>query len=178
MNNAEPITAERRAELDSIRAQKIANSKILRKGVQSPIPFGIMDILFYDKNTKKTTRWTGNEEPETGSIIMLLPCRTERDLSRYASYTIPNEWKMKFTQGQQVYPVVNAEGYISKLIPATSMGTTNAFVTTKQVLANAQAEASKAFDVETTAEEISAEAEKAPAGPTADGFEESDSNPF
>ncbi len=172
MNTTTQITPEKKAELDAARAAKIATSKILRRGVQSPVPFGIMDILFYNRETKETTKWTGNEEPGTGAIIMLLPCRTERDLSRYASYSIPNDWKMKFSQGQQVYPVVNAEGYISKLIPASNMGTSNAFITTKQALVQAHGEAEKELAVQAEAAGVSSSV------PPAEGFETDEESPF
>ena len=168
-------TKEEIDAMNAARAAKIASSKILRNGVQSPIPFGIMDVLFYDKESKKTSKYTGKEGGD-GNIIFLLPVRTQRDLSRWAAYSIPSSWKVKFSQGDQVYPVVNADGYISKLIPATNMGSSNAFVTAKQVMANAQAEAEKEFNAQPEA--VAETAQGTQSTPPADGFEADEEGPF
>jgi hypothetical protein len=173
MSQTTELTPERKAELDAQRAQRIATSKILNNGVQSPIPFGIMDILFWNKKTKVTTKYTG-DETEEGQIMFMLPVRTRRDLNRYAIYSIPNGWKVKFHQGQQVYPITDANGYITKLLPASSMGSSNSFVSTSQVLAQASQKASAEF--ETPAPEVTEEATKE-SGPQADGYESED-NPF
>ena len=79
---------------------------------------------------------------------------------------------MKFSQGQQVYPVVNAEGYISKLIPASNMGTSNAFITTKQALVQAHSEAEKELAVQAEAAAVSSSV------PPAEGFETDEESPF
>lgn len=178
-------TTEQIAEFETARAQKIASSKILVAG-QSSIPFGIMDILYKVKETGITSKYTGTETEE-GTVLFIMPFRTTRDLTRNAIYSIPGHWKNKYHRGQQVYPVIDQNGYVAKLLDAANMGNRNSFISQSQALAMASQQSSKEFDTKAVMEDVAAEAPvpteqaepkaEAPKGPAADGFE-SETNPF
>ncbi|GAB2613981.1 hypothetical protein [Belliella aquatica] len=106
-NNVEKYKAE--------QEERIQRSKIYGDGT-TPIPHGILEILFIDSETGKITKHTGKEQT-SGRILILLPFRTPRNLSKYAAYTQPSEWKLKFNRGMMVNTVIE-DGYIKKLIPS------------------------------------------------------------
>lgn len=116
-NNVEKYKAE--------QEERIQRSKIYGDGT-TPIPHGILEILFIDSETGKITKHTGKEEMP-GRILILLPFRTPRNLNKYAAYTQPSEWKLKFNRGMMVNAVIE-DGYIKKLIPSYK------FMPTSQVL--------------------------------------------
>lgn len=106
-NNVEKYKAE--------QEERIQRSKIYGDGT-TPIPHGILEILFIDSETGKITKHTGKEEM-SGRILILLPFRTPRNITKYAAYTQPSEWKLKFSRGMMVNTVIE-DGYIKKLIPS------------------------------------------------------------
>lgn len=104
--------------IEKLKAQqeaRILSSKIYGDGT-TPVPHGIVDMLFIDEASGKISKYTGQEATK-GRVLFLLPFRTPKNLQKFASYTQPAEWKMKFNRGMMVNAVIE-NGYIKKLIPS------------------------------------------------------------
>lgn len=93
--------------------ERIARSKIYGDGT-TPIPQGIVDILFIDSESGIISKYTGTEKVK-GRILILLPFRTPRNLTKFASYAQPSEWTLNFQKGTMVNAIIE-NGYVKKLI--------------------------------------------------------------
>ncbi len=111
MTNSEKDYEDRK-EVWRARVQKL---KLYSDGVTA-MPHGIVDILFLDRATGKAAKYTG-AEASVGRILIVLPFRTEKYPDKFACYSQPSDWKLKYSKGMMVNAVVEG-GEVRKLMPA------------------------------------------------------------
>lgn len=164
----------------SEQEERISRSKVYGDGTTS-VPHGIVDVLFIDGDTGKISKYSGSESNQ-GRVLILLPFRTPRNLTKFASYAQPSEWKLKFSRGMMVNAVIE-NGYIKKLIPSYQ------FMPSAKVLDPESLETVSAMDspVEDIPElrpkkdyarAFEDESTSAKPAPVPVGFEEEEENPF
>jgi|GEM_PF-2384142 hypothetical protein len=167
--------AQRNEQFNNARALQISKSKMIGKSKQTDVPYGIMDILHYNKTTGKTASYSGQTEPNCNVLIML-PVRIIHSKVKYAVFSQPAEWKLKFYKGQQVYIITNEKGYVQKLIPATNMASSNPYVDPSTISDSEESLTSTEENRSMSAPEAVVETET---GPSASGFEDAEDNmPF
>jgi hypothetical protein len=167
--------AQRNEQFNNARALQISKSKMIGKSKQTDVPYGIMDILHYNKTTGKTEAFSGQTTPNCNVLIML-PVRIIHSKVKYALFSQPAEWKLKFYKGQQVYIITNEKGYVQKLIPATNMASSNPYVDPSTISDSEESLTSTEENRSMSAPEAVVETET---GPSASGFEDAEDNmPF
>ncbi|MBY5950528.1 hypothetical protein KUV23_06060 [Algoriphagus marincola] len=177
MNNNEQHIEKLKAEQEA----RIQRSKIYGDGTTS-IPQGIVDILFIDSESGVITKFTGTEGTK-GRILILLPFRTPRNLGKFASYSQPADWKLRFSRGMMVNAVIE-NGYVKKLIPSYQYMPAAEIITPEEIEDkspfNPEEEQDKPAvkrDFEKRVEAFENESQaKEPLVPA--GFEDTDDNPF
>jgi hypothetical protein len=169
--------AQRNEQFNNARALQISKSKMIGKSKQTDVPYGIMDILHYNKTTGKTEAFSGQTTPNCNVLIML-PVRIIHSKVKYALFSQPAEWKLKFYKGQQVYIITNEKGYVQKLIPATNMASSNPYVDPSTISDSEESLTSTEENRSMSAPEPQAVVETE-TGPSASGFEDAEDNmPF
>ena len=168
-------------KLNADQALRIQRSKIYGDGTTS-IPQGIIDILFIDGETGKVSKLAGDEQGN-GRVLILLPFRTRRNLDKFACYSQPSDWKLKFSKGMMINAVIE-NGYVKKLIPSyqympsaeiITQEEINKAISTTDTELNNSPEPKRDFEKRVEAFELDKSNRQSY---VAAGFEEDDNNPF